>query len=57
MGKKVFIVTWTNHVVGQVGSEDIKCFESLDTAIAFAKLMSRTYSYVNTFEDYASNWE
>ena len=25
MSKKIFVVTWTNHVVGQVGPEDIKC--------------------------------
>ena len=40
MSKKVFVVTWTNSVVGQVGSEDIKCFEDYNTALGFAKLTS-----------------
>ena len=47
MSKKIFVVTWTNHVVGQIGQEDIKCFEDFNTARAFAKLMSKSYSYVN----------
>ena len=32
MSKKIFVVTWTNHVVGQIGPEDIKCFEDYNTA-------------------------
>ena len=44
MNKKVFVVTWTNHVVGQVSSHDIKCFEDYDTALGFAKLMSKDYT-------------
>ena len=47
MSKKIFVVTWTNHVVGQVGPEDIKCFEDYNTALAFAKLMRDEYNYVN----------
>jgi hypothetical protein len=57
MDKKIYVVTWTNHTVGQVGPEDIKCFETREIAITFAKLMSNEYNYVNTFEDYASNWD
>ena len=57
MNKKVFIVTWTNHIVGQVGPEDIKCFENYDTARAFAKLMSNDYTYVNFYEDEAKQWD
>ena len=44
MSKKIFVVTWTNHAVGQIGPEDIKCFEDYDTARAFAKLMSNDYN-------------
>ena len=44
MSKKVFVVTWTNSVVGQVGSEDIKCFEDYNTALGFAKLMKQSYT-------------
>ena len=43
MTKKVFVVTWTNHVVGQVDSDSIKCFEDYETARSFAKLMSSDY--------------
>ena len=51
MSKKIYVVTWTNHVVGQVGSEDIKCFEDYKTARAFAKLMSQSYQYVHFYEE------
>ena len=51
MSKKIFVVTWTNHVVGQVGPEDIKCFEDYNTAIAFSKLMRDQYNYVNFYEE------
>jgi|TARA_B100001996_G_C18408930_1_gene496088 hypothetical protein len=57
MTKKIFVVTWTNHVVGQVSPEDIKCFEDHDTALGFAKLMSDKYTYVNFYEDEASQWD
>jgi len=57
MSKKIFVVTWTNHVVGQVGPEDIKCFEDYDTALSFAKLMMRQYPYVNFYEDEATQWD
>jgi len=57
MSKKVFVVTWTNSVVGQVGSEDIKCFENYNTALGFAKLMKQSYTYVNLFEDEATQWD
>ena len=55
MDKKIYAVTWTNHIVGQVGNEDIKCFDDRETAIAFANLMKNEYSYVNMFEDYVSD--
>ena len=51
MSKKIFVVTWTNHVVGQVGPEDIKCFEDYKTACGFAKLMGKSYNYVNFYEE------
>ena len=54
---KVFVVTWTNHVVGQIGPEDVKCFENYDTARAFAKMMSNDYNYVNFYEDAATQWD
>ena len=54
---KIFVVTWTNHVVGQVGPENIKCFEEFETARAFAKMMSSKYSYVNMFEDEVNQWD
>ena len=44
MSKKIFVVTWTNHLIGQVGSEDIKCFEDYNTALGFAKLAGPVYS-------------
>ena len=46
---KMWVVTWTNHVVGQISSDSIKCFEEHDTALAFAKLMSGNYQYVISF--------
>ena len=57
MSKKIFVVTWTNHVVGQVGSEDIKCFEDHQTALGFAKLMKQTYNYVNLYEETVEKWD
>ena len=57
MSKKIFVVTWTNHVVGQVGPEDIKCFEDYNTACAFAKMMKRSYSYVNFYEEKVDQWD
>ena len=47
MTKKVFVVTWTNSVVGQVSPDSIKLFEDYTTALGFAKLMSKEYNYVN----------
>ena len=57
MNKKIFVVTWTNHLVGQVKPEDIKCFEDYDTARAFAKLMSNDYNYVNFYEENVEKWD
>ena len=57
MSKKIYVVTWTNHVVGQVGPEDIKCFEDYNTALAFAKLMRDQYNYVQFYEDEATLWD
>ena len=57
MSKQIFVVTWTNHVVGQVGPEDIKCFEDYNTALAFAKLMRDQYNYVQFYEDEATLWD
>ena len=57
MTKKVYVVTWTNHVVGQVESKDIKCFEDYDTARSFAQLMSNDYDYVNFYEDEVTQWD
>jgi len=57
MSKKIFVVTWTNHVVGQVGPEDIKCFEEYNTALAFAKLMRECYNYVNFYEEKVDKWD
>ena len=57
MTKKVFVVTWTNHVVGQVSSEDIKCFDEYKTARAFAQLMSKDYDYVNFYEEEVKKWD
>ena len=57
MSKKIFVVTWTNHVVGQVGPEEFKCFEDYNTAMAFAKLMRNDYNYVNFYEDEATQWD
>ena len=57
MTKKVFVVTWTNHVVGQISSDSIKCFDEYDTARSFAQLMSKDYDYVNFYEDEATEWD
>ena len=57
MTKKVFVVTWTNSVVGQIDSDSVKCFEDYDTARSFAKLMSSDYDYVNFYEDEATQWD
>ena len=57
MSKKIFVVTWTNHVVGQVGPEEIKCFEDYNTAMAFAKLMRDQYNYVNFYEEKVDKWD
>ena len=57
MSKKIFIVSWTNHVVGQVTSDQVKCFEDYSTALAFAKLMSERYNYVNFYEEIADQWD
>ena len=43
-------------MVGQISSHDIKCFENYDTALGFAKLMSKDYNYVNFYEDEAK-WD
>ena len=53
----IIIPTWTNHVVGQVGSDDIKCFEDYDTALAFSKLMKQSYNYVNFYEETVEKWD
>ena len=57
MTKKVFVVTWTNSVVGQVSPDSIKLFEVYTTAVGFAKLMSKEYDYVNFYEDEATQWD
>jgi hypothetical protein len=57
MTKKVFVVTWTNHVVGQVSSEDIKCFDEYKNARTFAQLMSKDYDYVNFYEEEVKKWD
>jgi len=57
MTKKVFVVTWTNHVVGQISSDSIKCFDEYDTARSFAQLMSKDYDYVNFYEEEATQWD
>ena len=51
MSKKIFVITWTNNVVGRIGSEDIKCFEDYYTAMAFVKLMRNKYNYVQFYEE------
>ena len=57
MSKRIFVVTWTNHLVGQVGPEDIKCFEDYQTAIGFFKLMKQKYNYVNFYEENVNQWD
>ena len=44
MSKKIFVVTWTNHVVGQVGPEDIKCFEDYNTCLLYTSPSPRDYA-------------
>ena len=44
-------------MVGQIGSESIKCFEDHNTALAFAKLMSGQYNYVHFYEDEVKQWD
>ena len=57
MSKKVFVVTWTNHLVGQVSPKDIKCFEDYNTALGFCKLMKQSYNYVNFYEENVNQWD
>ena len=57
MSKRIFVVTWTDHLVGQVGPEDIKCFEDYKTAIGFSKLMEQSYNYVNFYEENVEKWD
>tara|TARA_B100000900_G_C19935310_1_gene455288 strand:- start:253 stop:429 length:177 start_codon:yes stop_codon:yes gene_type:complete len=57
MSKKIFVVTWTNHVVGQVKPENIKCFEDYNTALGFAKLIKQSYNYVNFYEEDVTQWD
>jgi len=57
MSKKIFVVTWTNSVVGQIGSEDIKCFEDYNAALVFSKLMKERYNYVNFYEELVDQWD
>ena len=57
MTKKVFVVTWTNSVVGQVSPDSIKLFEDYTTALGLAKLMSKEYDYVNFYEDEVTKWD
>ncbi len=57
MSKKIYVVTWTNHVVGQIEPKDIKTFEDHDTALGFAKLMSNDYNYVNFYEEDVTKWD
>ena len=57
MTKKVYVVTWTNHVVGQVDTNSIKCFDEYETARSFAQLMSKEYDYVNFYEEEVSKWD
>ena len=53
----VWVVSWTNYVVVQIGCDSIKCFEEYETARAFAKIMSNEYSYVNMYEDEVTQWD
>ena len=57
MTKKVFVVTWTNQVVGQISSDSIKCIDEYDTARSFAQFMSKDYDYVNFYEEEATQWD
>ena len=57
MSKKIFVVTWTNHVVGQVDPQNIKFFEEYNSALAFSKLMKERYNYVNFYEEKLDQWD
>jgi hypothetical protein len=57
VSKQIYVVTWTNHLIGQVGPEDIKCFEDYATALGFAKLMKQNYNYVNFYEEKVEKWD
>jgi hypothetical protein len=57
MSKKIYVVTWTNHLVGQVGPEDIKSFEDYKIALEFVKLMKQEYNYVNFYEETVEKWD
>ena len=57
MSKKIYVVTWTNHLMGQVGSDNIKCFGDHNTALAFSKLMKQNYNYVNFYEEMVKKWD
>ncbi len=57
MSKKIYVVTWTNHVVGQVGPENIKCFEDHRVALGFVKLMQQKYNYVHFYEENTDKWD
>ena len=54
MSKKIFVVTWTNHVFGK---ENIKCFENHNTALSFVKLMKERYNYVHFYEEKVDQWD
>jgi hypothetical protein len=57
MSNKIFIVSWTNHIVGQISPDQVKCFEDYNTALAFAKLMKERYNYVNFYEEILDQWD
>ncbi len=57
MSKKIYVVTWTNHVVGQVGPDNIKCFEDHNTAVGYAKLIREKYNYVHFYEEEVNEWD
>lgn len=53
----VWVVSWTDYVNSRIGPKSIKCFEEYETAMAFAKLMSNNYSFVNLYEDEVRQWD
>ena len=57
MSKKIYVVTWTNHLMGQVGSDNIKCFDDHKVALGFVKLMQQKYNYVNFYEENVNQWD